>query len=98
MGRPLGYTHDAKTREKIKTSEVITRLIKHVNGQIDMTATQVNAAKILLAKTLPDLSQTKIEAQVEQAEFVISEDPITEDEFEQTFAVGAPDGPATRAG
>jgi hypothetical protein len=56
-------THDQKTRERIQTSQIVNRLEKHVFGENEMTATQVNAAKILLSKTIPDLKQ--IEASIE---------------------------------
>jgi hypothetical protein len=48
--------HDARTRAKIQTSQIINRLEKLVNGEVTMTAQQVRAAEILLRKTLPDLS------------------------------------------
>ena len=31
------------------------RLSQHVNGEVEMSATQIQAAKILLAKVIPDL-------------------------------------------
>lgn len=42
-------------REKIQASMLVNRLTDHVNGKIDLTATQVNAANILLKKVAPDL-------------------------------------------
>ena len=42
-------------REKIRTSMLINRLQNHVVGRIEMTATQLRAAEILLKKNLPDL-------------------------------------------
>jgi len=44
------------TREKIKSTQIIKRLTKHALSDVEiMTASQVNAAKILLGKTIPDL-------------------------------------------
>ncbi len=43
-------------REKIKTSMLINRLQDHVNGTVELTASQVTAALGLLKKTAPDLS------------------------------------------
>lgn len=42
-------------REKIRTSMLINRLQNHVVGRIEMSATQLRAAEILLKKNLPDL-------------------------------------------
>lgn len=45
-----------KVRERIKTSVIANRLMKHVLGQLELSPTQVRAAEILLRKCLPDLS------------------------------------------
>lgn len=50
-----GKTLDAKWREKIKTGVLMDRLEKHVVGKIELSATQVQAARILLGKTIPDM-------------------------------------------
>jgi hypothetical protein len=42
-------------RQKIRTSMLINRLQNHVLGRIDMSKTQLQAAGILLRKTLPDM-------------------------------------------
>jgi len=49
-------THDDKTRQRIQTSQLVTRLMNHALGKNKMTQTQVRAAEILLKKTLPDLA------------------------------------------
>lgn len=69
-------THDAKTRQKIQASQIVNRLINHTLGEVEMTSTQVRAAEILLKKTLPDLSQMTIDAEVETRELK----PLTEEE------------------
>jgi hypothetical protein len=48
--------HDDFTRDKIKTSQLINRLTKHAFGTIELSQTQVNAIRILLGKSLPDLA------------------------------------------
>lgn len=55
-GVRLDPKHDERTRAKIQTSQIINRLTKLVNGEIEMTAQQVTAAQVLLRKSLPDLS------------------------------------------
>jgi len=55
-GRQAGFRHNEDTRKKIKAQLIINRLTKHAlaNDPI-MDGTQVNAAKTLLNKVLPDL-------------------------------------------
>jgi len=49
-----------KTRDKIKTSQLINRLIDHALGKIDLEQSQIKAIEILLKKTLPDLKQIEV--------------------------------------
>ena len=55
MAARLDPAHDERTRAKIQTSQLINRLFSHANGEVEMSATQVRAAEVLLKKTLPDL-------------------------------------------
>ena len=48
-------TYPQRQRDKIKAGMVINKLLAHVKGEIEMTSTQVQAARILLSKILPDL-------------------------------------------
>lgn len=52
-------THDTRTRDKIRTSQLINRLEKFALNEdgIEMTKGQVTAALGLIKKTLPDLAQ-----------------------------------------
>jgi phage-related tail protein len=43
-------------RTKIQNSQILKRLIGHVEGTVEMTATQVSAGLGLLRKVLPDLA------------------------------------------
>jgi hypothetical protein len=43
-------------RERIDCNSLIKRLQKHASGEIEMSATQLRAAEILIKKVLPDLS------------------------------------------
>lgn len=52
--------HDEKTKRLIQASQLINRLISHANGEIDLTPTQVQAAKIVIGKTIPDLKAVEI--------------------------------------
>ncbi len=57
--------HDARTREKIQTSQLVNRLTNHALGKIKMEPTQVRAIEILLKKTLPDLSAVEHSGEVD---------------------------------
>lgn len=61
MAARLDPAHDERTRAKIQTSQLINRLMDHCLAEKDlMSNSQVNAAKLLLAKTLPDLSAVTV--------------------------------------
>lgn len=47
--------HDEKTKGLIRASQLLNRLTKHANGKIAMTATEIQAAKIVIGKYIPDL-------------------------------------------
>lgn len=63
-GRPMNKLHQEDVRKKIQASQLINRLTGHVLGEVEMSATQVQAARILLGKTLPDLSAVQMDANV----------------------------------
>jgi capsule polysaccharide export protein KpsE/RkpR len=47
--------HDEKTKLLMQGTQLINRLNSHANGEIDMTQSQVNAARIVISKSIPDL-------------------------------------------
>lgn len=47
-------------KERIKAGVIMDRLCKHINGKIEMSPTQINAAKIVLGKTVPDIARQEI--------------------------------------
>lgn len=49
------YQMSSEHRDKIKNSNILKSLIKHVEGQQEMTASQVTAGLGLLKKVMPDL-------------------------------------------
>lgn len=49
----------ASIRKSIRTAELIQRLQDHVDGKLELKATQVRAAEILLNKRLPNLLAAK---------------------------------------
>jgi len=51
--------HDDFTRQRIQTSQLVNRLTDHVNGSVELSASQVTAALGLLRKSLPDLANVQ---------------------------------------
>lgn len=58
--RILKPRHQDDIRQKIQTSQLVNRLTNHALGKVEMSATQVQAVRILLGKTLPDLTATTV--------------------------------------
>lgn len=69
-------------RSKIANSQILNRLIAHALGQVEMTATQVQAAQALLRKVLPDLSQVEMQAETTVKHEVLPTLP-TQEEWER---------------
>ena len=62
MPRKAGYNHLPDTRNRIQAAQIINRLEAHIFADAPiMDNSQVNAAKTLLNKVLPDLASTTIE-------------------------------------
>lgn len=58
-------SHDTRTREKIRTSQLINRLEDHAFGSVELTQSQVRAIEVLLKKTLPDLQSVEHSGEVD---------------------------------
>ena len=63
--RTRRLTVNEKTREKIRTTQIVNRLVNHALGKNKMSQTQVQAATVLLRKTLPDLSMQEIQQSID---------------------------------
>lgn len=61
MAARLRKNHQDEVRAKIQASTLINRLTKSAMGEVTLTPTQVQSIKILLDKSLPNLSDVKIE-------------------------------------
>ena len=57
MAQRLNKMHSEQVRAKIQASVIVQRLHSHVMGELDMSASQVNAANSLLDRSVPKLSQ-----------------------------------------
>lgn len=55
--------HDDKTKKLIGATQLLKRLYAHGNGEIEMTPTQIQAAKIYIGKYIPDLKAMEITGQ-----------------------------------
>ena len=47
--------HAEKTKDLIRASQLLNRLNSFVNGECELSPAQVNAAKIIIGKAIPDL-------------------------------------------
>jgi hypothetical protein len=56
-------------RAKIKTTQIINRLQAHLEGKLELSATQVRCAEIMLNKSLANLTATELTGDV--ASFVM---------------------------
>ena len=51
---PDKRNHKERSIEKIRNGNILDRLIKHVNGELELSATQCTTGIALLKKHLPD--------------------------------------------
>jgi hypothetical protein len=58
--RRMTKLHQDDVRSKIQTSHLVRRLTMFANGEIDLSANQISAIKILLDKSLASLSATEL--------------------------------------
>lgn len=64
-GRKAGFQMSNEHRVKIQNSNILNALIEHIEGNRDMSATQVSAGLGLLKKVLPDLSSIEMKLEGE---------------------------------
>jgi hypothetical protein len=91
--RKTTWTPDL-VRSRIQTTQLVKRLQDHVHGKVELSATQVRAAEVLLARTLPTLTQTDLNVDGQLGTFDISDKPISAAEW----ATQAEDHLGTAAG
>ena len=58
--KQAGFVMSNDHRVKIQNSNILNALIEHVQGDREMSATQVSAGISLLKKVLPDLSSIEL--------------------------------------
>lgn len=52
--------HDEKTKRLIGASQLLNRLFSHANGEIELSQSQINAARIVIGKSIPDLKAIEL--------------------------------------
>lgn len=57
MAARLNRRHSEEIRQKIQASNIIYRLQQHIDGEVEMSSTQIAAAQTLLDRSVPKLSQ-----------------------------------------
>jgi hypothetical protein len=83
MAARKNLSHPERVRERIRTTQLVRRLTKHVLGKIEMAPTQVTAALGLLKKTLPDLSAIEHTGEVRHRD--VSDQPLTAEQWEANY-------------
>ena len=62
MAARMRKTHQDDVRAKIQASYYVNLLHDHITGKKNISESQIRAAKILLDKSLPNLSDVKLDA------------------------------------
>jgi len=60
MAATIRKTRQDEVRAKIQASNLITRLEKHIGGEIVLENSQIKAIEILLDRTIPKLSSVEM--------------------------------------
>ena len=55
MAARLSRSHSETVRQKIQASNLINRLQKHIDGEIELTSTQLKAIEMLLDRSVAKL-------------------------------------------
>jgi len=59
--RKMRVTHQEDVRKKIQCTQLINRLMDNISGKIQLAPTQVRSIEILLNKSLPNLSDVRMD-------------------------------------
>ena len=73
MAARMRLNHQDDVREKIQVSNLLTRVQKYALGELtddDISTNRLNAIKLLLAKTLPDLSSVELKGTGDNGEIL----------------------------
>jgi len=56
--RPVSFRR--RTQDRINVTRIVNRLQSHIDGELELTSTQIQAARILLNKVVPDVKALEI--------------------------------------
>lgn len=73
--RKIKIHHQEDVRRKIQCTQLINRLMNHIDGKIQLAPTQVRSIEILLNKSLANLSDVKVDMTGNNVTFNILMDP-----------------------
>lgn len=59
MAARKDLTHKDKTKRLIRASQLLNRLTQFANGEIELSAAQVQAARVVIGKEIPDLKSVE---------------------------------------
>lgn len=62
--------HDENTRAKIKVAHLINRFQAHFDGELELSATQIQAGKILLDRALPILQSVEVSGEISTSKVI----------------------------
>lgn len=82
-------------RAQIDVVGLLDRLGQTAKGELEMSATEIRSAELLLKKVLPDLKTSDARMLIASPRFVISADPMTIDVDDWAEKFGALDVPAS---
>lgn len=93
MANRKNLAHSELVRARIRSSQLVNRLQGFVLGKkdsktkrkIDLSPHQVAAALGLLRKTIPDIQSIEHLGEVTAKVHMVSADPLTEAEWQQTY-------------
>lgn len=83
------HPYPQRARERITGSKVLTRLIDHVEGKTELSNSQVNAARILLGKVLPDMKSVEVDVHAQLN--TVSYQRLTDEQLMAIAARGLPE-------
>ena len=64
--------HQDDVRRKIQCSQLINRLMDNIDGKVELSSTQVRSIEILMNKSLPNLSDVRMDMTGNKVTFNLS--------------------------
>jgi hypothetical protein len=89
-GVRLDPQHQERTRAKIKTSEICQRLEQCFFGKVELTQGQLTSARLLLDKTLPNLTAQELTGDSVSFVMRLPEPAVDTATWERTNSVSSP--------